>query len=233
MKISLSKKKSRGILFLFIVIAALWIIHGFYKVQKVTIYSPVFSLTNPAEYDNLFNTNAKTEMILDESINTLGRNPISNFTYKKKYSVVVYKIRSSISSSLREFIQTQTREISRNSQNVYNSVQLPGFQLSFMADSISEVSHIFFTIYGDSITRVIDNDSVIDYNLFLNTVSVRYGQVDAEDITIEKAGTFSSNVPLELVFINKRSGLFLITISNINSRSPISKELVNKLFSKN
>ena len=207
----------------------MWIFYGFYKIKSTSAFEPSISLTGPKEYFDLFNSRAKAEMTLYESIDAPGRMPFSEFIYQKKYSVIVHGIDSNTSRSLKKLVHSRLESTSSSSYVVYSSFKFPGLNLSFANDSVRPVDDIFFTIDGDSIKKVVENDSLIYYTLLMNNFSIRYGESDKKDIFGEKK-LFEERPAVALIFTKVNFHLFLLIISKIDSYAPINIDFSSKLL---
>jgi hypothetical protein len=67
------------------------------------------SFTSPDDYTDLFNDSAKHKMVLYVTNVIKGKNPISEYTYDERYSVVVYKMNISPAPYLKSLITQNKR----------------------------------------------------------------------------------------------------------------------------
>lgn len=86
-------------------------------------------------------------------------------------------------------------------------------KLYYAHDSVPAVSNILIALYGDSATSVFKNDSISCVDLLLETFLIQNDNKGVVDIKIGVRGvrdSFTARIPMQLVFIHRDGGLFLL-----------------------
>jgi len=212
------------------VVVLVWMINAFLRIRSKADYQPVYSLSAPAEYLNLFDSTAGSKLILTESINSKGRKPFCEFTYEGNFSVVVYELDLAWERALKDIIHQTIETVSRSSTVVYAGHKMPSYDLYFVMDSVGPIMDLFLTLNGDAVKEIINTDSIVGYSLRMDNYSIRYKADGVKDIFAEKKNAISVKVPVQLIFKRQGGQLFLLIITNPNDDRPIDHDLAQKLL---
>jgi hypothetical protein len=191
------------------------------------------SFIAPPDYSDLFNDSAQEQLILKVTYLINGRNPMSNYFYKDRYSVLVYKINIPSDSTLKSIIRQDFKGANKSLTMDYTELGFHQFKLSYAGDSVPEAKNVLVTFYGDSVAKIFKNDSVNSVYIVLNRIIIRYEANEGPDIIAEKLNAFKDNTPMILIFVKRKSSLYFIFVSNIDNNYPLDRRLPFKLLKTN
>jgi len=192
---------------------------------KHSDYSPTYSLLSPVEYTELFNDSAKQKTVLYITNLIKGRNAISEYIYDNKYSIVVYKLNVPSGATLKSLIRPSYTPMDLSFGKTYSVMNMEQFTLSYAHDSVPAVSKILTTFYGDSVVNIFKNDSISCVKALLAKFLIQYESKGTVDIKIGIRDPFTRNSQMELVFILRNNGLFIIFISPVSENQYLENDL--------
>ncbi len=200
------------------VLVVAWFIFGIIKLYQKTEFNPDISFEVPTEYIVLFNHFAQENMVLKMTYLSKGRRPISVFKYRIRYSIVVYDFGLESDSSIQSLLDEQLENVAKSSTDVYITIKVDDYNLSYIADIASYTGKIFVALNADSIKNIIKNDSTNFSTLALKSLSIRHDLKHAvPDMAINKNELFGENVNLGVLFLKRNKHLFLILISDTDN----------------
>ena len=209
---------------------ALVFVYYTYRIAKDSDRIPMLSHTFPAEYINLFKPSIQDELQLLTTYNAKGRNAVTELLYNSKYELIIYKIDLWEDTSLYKIINIANKFVLEDATEGFNEIEAGNISYKY-ADSVPPVRTIKLTLYGDSINKVINNDTTLYYWLKLNNLSISYNSADSQDIYVKKSNLFMDNVPMELMLLKKDKELFFIAIYNIRESQNLQpKYFLNRLL---
>jgi hypothetical protein len=111
----MKNKKIRKIVRLIVyILLGVFMINAIYAIYSLTNASEEdLPMTQefPPEYLNLFTPESKNDLKLEISYPSKVRNTISTFEYKKKYSIILYKLDATMNIALNNLISVKRREV--------------------------------------------------------------------------------------------------------------------------
>lgn len=166
--------------------------------------------------------------------NSKVRNPISIFLFNKKYHIVTYKINLLKDESLQKIIHTKEKSVDVTLGYSYNTIGKDiVYQLKYKAGTTKPVTDIYFSMAGNSLQQVVNNDSIISYHLSCKNISVKYGDKEPVDLLIvgeEKPFGQTSVIPLEILFLKRNQNIYLLIMTPKNENDAIQSDLLYQLI---
>jgi hypothetical protein len=193
---------------------------------------PTFSL--PSEDSSIVSKKCLSELEVDHVYRHKFINPISVILFEKRYLLVIYKINLLSERSLKDLLFSRVEDVDRTTGKVYKVINYNNFiKLQFQNARQSPVSNIYLTLSGDSITRLVKNDSILSYHFLCHNFSVRYGNKDAIDIfAVGDDRLFGTTVrmPMDLVFLERNGAVFVLIMTPNEEHSSIDPAFLNNII---
>ncbi len=169
------------------------------------------------QYLKLFTLETQKKLKLWDNKISKNKHSFSSFKYDKKYELLIHKINLVNSEKLDSLIILEKKSIVQSPDIVYAGYELGSFQFLYSSDHDSVVKHIYITYDEKLLDKIIIGDSIINYNLSITNLSVRYELNDELDFLFinNKANIYEkkpSKINMNLVLYKKGSSLFFIFI---------------------
>jgi len=184
------------------------------------------------EYLSLFNLRDTFDMKPLINYITKHRSPISLFDYKKKYTLIIYKICDNFEIPITNVLQIKNTSSDSKTNNIYTSVNENHFQLYFSDDTTNKFNFININLSGDSIINLIQSNYTIAYYLKFGQISWSKLPNNNLDVYIEPKdiSPFAKKIPASIGFIRHTNSLYFVLLSvNDYSKSFDTKLLQNLL----
>jgi len=174
------------------------------------------SFTSPDDYTDLFNDSAKHKMVLYVTNVIKGKNPISEYTYDERYSIVVYKMNISPVPYLKSLITQNKRLLDFGSGgNSYEEFQVEQLNFNLNFDPVTEADKINISFQADSAKNIFRNDTVSSSSFLLNKMEIQYNEKTHSELVITKRHAFSKNIPMVLTLVKKEKFLYFVFLSPV------------------
>ncbi len=174
------------------------------------------SFTSPDDYTDLFNDSAKHKMVLYMTNVIKGKNPISEYTYDDRYSVVIYKMNIFPAPSLKSLITQNKRLLDFGLWgSSYEEFQVEQLNFNLNFDSVTEANKINISFQAESAKNIFRNDTVSSSKFLLNKMEIQYNEKTHCELMITKRRPFSKNIPIVLTLVKKGKLLYFVFLSPI------------------
>jgi len=197
-------------------------------------YAPTYSFSSPADYTDLFNDSAKHQVSLRVTNLIRGRNPISEYVYDDRISIVVYKINVHPSAPLDSLLAQGSEFARRGLLKRYCAVTAGQLKMFYRCDSIGLVEKIFISYYGDSVSHIFKNRNLVSLKMLLGKLKLQYDKKGQTDLEVEEDRQKNDIISTELTFLKQGDAVFFILISpTFNSNidiSGFSRKILNENF---
>jgi hypothetical protein len=213
--------------------AILLILIGILEFWGHSDYSPKFSFISPKEYTDLFNDSAKEKTTLYVTNLIKGRCPISEYNYDGNYSVIIYQIDVWPNATLSSLLKSGKKQRDLSFGRVYSILDIAQLNLYYACDSVPISDNIFLTFYGDSAINIFRSDSISCVKLQMDKLFIQNNKSQETDIKLEIRKPLAARIPIEIVFIRRRSGVFLVIISSISETHYLSGDLPQSILNNN
>jgi hypothetical protein len=172
----------------------------------------VFYISN--EVSNIIEPEYLPLVKVEEIVRTKVRNDFSVLTISNNFQLVIYKINGRINNSLKTAVHTEIKSVDRSTGISYGFLPFTEGSYQFKAGRSNNVSEIYLTLFGKSITELKREDNVVAYSLLNENVSLRYGVDSAIDIYIESSSTiFDKPKPIQIMILKRDSSVYFVTLT--------------------
>jgi hypothetical protein len=187
----------------------------------------------PSEYLSILKIKDTSELKPLISYNTKYRFPITLMDYKTKYTLIIYKVCDSLAVPITKFVHIKYNYSLGRSFGIYTVVNENIFELNFLDDTIKKCFQIEMNLSGDSISNLMQSDTLISYYLKFDQISWTKNSNNFLDIYIEPKDItpFAKKIPASIAFLKRNNSLFfiLLTVNGYNT-SFETKFLLNLLL---
>jgi hypothetical protein len=128
-------------------------------------YFPTYSFSSPSYYTDLFNDSAAHQVSLHVTNVIRGRNPISEYIYDDRISIVVHKIDVPASVELDSLLVPSLDRGQLGFFQQYSALNPGQLKMSYRRDSVGLVKKIVVSFSGDSISRLFKNRNLISLKI--------------------------------------------------------------------
>jgi hypothetical protein len=197
-------------------------------------YVPTYSFSSPPDYTDLFNDSARHKISLHVTNLIKGRNPIAEYVYDDRISIVVYKINVPVDAPIDSLLAQGYESARRGLLKRYCAVTAGQLKMFYRCDSIGLVEKIFISYYGDSVRRIFKNRNLMSVKMLLGGLAIQYEEKGLVDLEVEKDRQKKGKIPTELTFLKQGDAVFLIlsspTFNGSIDISGFSREILNENF---
>jgi len=176
-------------------------------------YSPKYSFSSPSDYTDLFSDSARHKVSLRVTNLIRGRNPISEYVYDDRISIVVYKINVDASAVLDSILVQGFDFARRGLFKRYCALTAGQIKMSYACDSIDSVKKIIVSFYGDSLSRIFKNRNLVSVKMLLDKVGIQYEKNGRTDLEVEEYRPKGNKISIELTLLKHGDAVYFILIS--------------------
>jgi hypothetical protein len=188
----------------------------------------------PGEDSALFSKESWSKMSVDFGWKDIFRQ-VSFLTIDRQYQVIVAK-----SPLVRRVAMRNLVNIEFGNGKETNFVSYLKERLQDHGDfnrrvaPLQPVSNLFITYSGDMAETVVSNDSVLQYHIPCENLSIRYSADSPVDmfLTSGKSNSNNSNLRLDMVLVKKRDELYFLFILPVDYNVSIDAINVSELLNK-
>lgn len=227
------------ILILFILLFRKFTLRKTVEINKIAqnefdLDSNTYSKRVPPEYVKLLSNNG--QFAIDRTDESKRRNPISEYFYKGKFYLQIYKIDTLGDLSIDKIIKEkfESTKASFNTDYIQFENNTP-FVISYkLENKPKNISEVYFTLFGSD-TKVLrkDQNMAYYYSKFEN-FSIRYHQVGQKDIYGNMKDNFQGkHISCEIMFLKENKNLFYILLSALDDKTNLDMNMLYNLVRSN
>jgi len=200
------------------------IIHFMVKTQKeaikeIEVNDTKYSSKLPDDYAQI----AKTyqNISFEETVISKTREAISEFTYQKKFALMLYKLPVNNDKPLNKIVKLEY--VNSNIPNgipyfIFSAIQDP-FIINYKVEKPEKTDSVFLNLLGNNTTIIKKGDSTVTYSCHLNNFSIRYGLNKHWDFYGELKPDSVVSDPFRIEFRKYQNSIYLILIYQKRSNS--------------
>jgi len=182
------------------------------------------------EYLTLIKTKYRSKSLANVVRRSKIRNSVAGIEFDKNYQLFIYKIDLIKDTSLKKvLVITPKIEAKEELRVTYKLTDAGFYEFINKSGPVPNVSNIYIGFNTDSITKGITNDSLITYGLVTNNLSIHYKENDIADIIVKgKEQNLGNSVtmPIEVLFLKRKSSVFFLTLTAKNVSDTIPPNLL-------
>lgn len=198
-----------------------------YRSFKEDSRNPIHLLNSlPHDYNKLFNNSIREKLYHSKTVGFKLRNPISYIDYDNNFDLEITKINCKPSFNIEKDIMESHEEPSATMAESYLPNNISNITTNYNPESNTIASKIYLSLVGDSVTTIVKNDSLACYTLKSKNVTIQYSPNGVKEIFIEKKDFYTSNEPIEIMFLKRNSRLYYLFLASKNEDSKLSPNML-------
>lgn len=186
---------------------------------------PEHSLTT--DVLNLISKKYRDKIKVNEVLRSKVRSPISLITLDDRYSLIIYKIDLLENQPINNLLSVTNESTDRSTGVTYGIVDNNLFSFQYKSGGSPPASKIYLTLSGDSLQTAFKSDTTIGYHLLFKNFSIKYSSNDPIDLFVKSDN--GSNVPIDILFLNRNKSCYLLLMTSNDVNAPISADLLYKV----
>lgn len=167
-----------------------------------------------SEYLNLITKENQTKTRVDQVYLSKIKNSLAKLYFEDSNVLFIYKIGSVRNISLSKIAHNEINNATESKEKVYSILTNGSYQFEYESKNVDSISAIYLTCFGDSLTTVISNDSILSYHLRCKNSSIRYSKNGTIDMLLE--GTQRpfgiASVSADILFIKRNNLLYVLLL---------------------
>jgi hypothetical protein len=165
-----------------------------------------------SEYLNLIAKKNQIKVKVEQVYQSKIRYPVAELYFEENNILFINKISRIGTFPLAERVLNETKNATLSKEVVYSTLKKGSCEFTYKLAGIDSISKIYLTSFGDSLTTIISNDSILAYHLICKNLSIRYNKNGPVDMLLEgQQGLFGiKEFPADLLFIRRNNALYLL-----------------------
>ena len=161
-----------------------------------------------------------------QNVNSKVMGPVSFLYVDDTYHLVIFKINTADKGPLKEMLHTTLKSTERTNDETYTVIGFNGFSnFEWRPLPSSQVSNIYFSIDGDSLTNGIINDSIAVYHLLCRNFSTQYEKSGPVEVFM----IGGEITPSEILFLKRGKAVYFMLMTTAKSDSSIPQNTLYEL----
>lgn len=161
-----------------------------------------------------------------KNFNSGERDPVSFLFVDSCYHLIIFKIHMETDRPLPEIIGSDNKNSQRSDCETYTGVDLNGIsRFEWRPWPAKQTRNIFLSVYGDSLSNEILNDSLAAYRLLCKNLSIKY----AKNGVVQVLLTCGKITPADLLFLRRGKTVYFMLMTAFESKSFIPREILYDL----
>jgi hypothetical protein len=186
----------------------------------------------PSEYLSILNQNDTSEIKPVITYSSKYRFPITLLDYKQKYTLIIFKISDQFGIKTTDDIHIKQHYSNEKTYGTYSIVNENHFEVYYHNDSAFKFNRIEVNLSGDSITNIIQSDTLLLYYLKFNQISWTKKNNGILDIYIEPkdVSPIAKKIPASIAFIKRANSFFFVLFTVNDYSSSFDQGMLLKLL---
>lgn len=161
-----------------------------------------------------------------QNVNSKVRDPVSFLFVDNSYHLIIFKIHMETDRPLPEILGSDIENSQRSDGETYSVVDLNGFsRFEWRPWPAKQTRNIFLSVYGDSLSNGILNDSIASFHLLCENLSIKYEKNGVVQVLL----TCGKITPSDLLFLKRGKIVYFMLMTTFKSKSFIPREILYDL----
>jgi len=162
-----------------------------------------------------------------QNVNSKVMDPVSFLYVDDTYHLVIFKINLETDQPLKEILSSDTENSQRSDGETYSMVDFNGFsRFEWRPAPTMRTRKIFLSLYGDSLSNGIINDSIASYHLLCKNLSIKYEKNGVVQVFM----TGGEITPSSLLFLKRGKIVYFMLMTTAKPDSFIRPEILYDLI---
>jgi hypothetical protein len=162
-----------------------------------------------------------------ENVNSKAMHPVSFLFVDDTYHLVIFRINIETDQPLKEILSSDLKYSEQSDGGAYSVVDFNGFsRFEWRPVPTMRIRNIFLSLYGDSLSNGILNDSIASYHLLCKNLSIKYEKNGAVQVFM----TGGEITPSDLLFLKRDKIVYFMLMTTAKPDSFIPREILYDLI---
>ena len=162
-----------------------------------------------------------------QNVNSKVMDPVSFLYVDDTYHLVIFKIHLKTDQPLKEILSIDLENSQRSDGETYSMVDFNEFsRFEWRPVPTMRTRKIFLSLYGDSLSNGILNDSIASYHLLCKNLSIKYEKNGVVQVFM----TGGEITPSDLLFLKRGEIVYFMLMTTAKPDSLIPPEILNGLI---
>jgi hypothetical protein len=162
-----------------------------------------------------------------ENVNSKVMHPVSFFYVDDAYHLVIFRINMETDQPLKEILSSDLKESKQSDGEAYSVVDFNLFsRFEWHPVPTKRIRNIFLSLYGDSLSNGILNDSIASYHLLCKNLSIKYEKNGVAQVFVTGGEVMAS----ELLFFKRGKIVYFILVTTGKPNSFVPREILYDLI---
>ncbi len=185
------------------------------------------------EYLKLFPENVRKYLRVSDNYVTKTKHAYINFTYDKKYEIIIHKKSLSKNLLIKDLYQIDRGNVKNSAEVVYAGYEAGCFDFKYSFEYDSICSKIDLVYNGMLTGKSFIGDSIVNFNLKTEGIAISYDSNRRNDIILKNITLdykLKDNLMMNVSLYRKNSEIYLIIIYTNHDDSKIGENLFKTIF---
>jgi len=162
-----------------------------------------------------------------QNVNSKVMDPVSFLYVDDTYHLVIFKINLETDQPLKEILSSDIENSQRSDGETYSMVDFNGFsRFEWRPAPTMRTRKIFLSLYGDSLSNGILNDSIGSYHLLCKNLSIKYEKNGLVQVFM----TGGEITPSDLLFLKRGKIVYFMLMTTAKPDSAIPPNILYELL---
>ncbi|HEY4062747.1 MAG TPA: hypothetical protein VGM30_12650 [Puia sp.] len=162
-----------------------------------------------------------------QNVNSKVMDPVSFLYVDDTYHLVIFKINMETDQPFKEILSSDIANSKRSDKETYSMVDFNGFsQFEWRPAPTMRTRNIFLSLYGDSVSNEILNDSIASYHLLCKNLSIKYEKNGIVQVFM----TGREITPSDVLFLKRDKIVYFMLMTPAKPDSFIPREILYDLI---
>jgi hypothetical protein len=162
-----------------------------------------------------------------QNVNSKVMDPVSFLYVDDTYHLVIFRINMGTDQPLKEQLSSDIENSQRSDGETYSMVDFNGFsRFEWRPVPTMQTKNIFLSLYGDSLSNGILNDSIASYHLLCKNLSIKYEKNGVVQVFM----TGGEITPSDLLFLKRGKIVYFMLMTTAKPDSFIPREILYDLI---
>ena len=161
-----------------------------------------------------------------QNVNSKVMDPVSFLYVDDTYHLIIFRIHVETDQPLMEILGSYIENSRRSDGETYSMIDFNGFsRFEWRPWPTKQTRTIFLSLYGDSLSKGILNDSIASYHLLCNNLSIKYDKNGVVQVFM----TCGKITPSDLLFFKRGKIVYFMLMTTAKPDSFIPREILYDL----
>ena len=215
----------------FITYSAYWFIKTAFKAESTLSEVLPETKTLNKEYKQLITVESQNKVRVIRTINNKVRNAFSILECDSNI-LMIYKIGVMAHSSLNQIIKLEQKNADITTNIIYKGFNEGLLKFNYASGPPPKALDIYLTFWGRSLKKLHENESIVNYYLELQNLSIAYEKNGVRDICVasDEGRFIHKNIPVSVLFLKRNNAVYFMLMTGKNEKETLRPNLLYELI---